>query len=120
MRITKKNLIELFPDEGEELWRLFNNDRELMRHPVAIERKRECYHRLSYYDVKLTVLNAVARLHGVEYIAHVKDTIRENFGISYLNTGDSYCSTICYDHGRDRWSLSCWADFVERYPHKYC
>lgn len=38
-----------------------------------------------------------------------------NESLSYLNTGDSYDLTVCFDSRNCRFSIGSWGDFVERF-----
>lgn len=52
--------------------------------------------------------------HGVEYIESLTDTMRSREGLSYVNMGDTYDTTLIYDHGKGRFVVSSWGDIVER------
>jgi len=49
---------------------------------------------------------------GVEYLRAKNDVYCEQ-GIDYLNTGDTYIATICYDWARGCWRCCSWGDLVE-------
>lgn len=51
---------------------------------------------------------------GVEYIESLTDTMRIREGLSYVNMGDTYDTTLIYDHGKGRFVVSSWGDIVER------
>ena len=57
--------------------------------------------------------------HGVEITRSTYDTQHTFNGLSYLNTGDTYGSTLLYDHGRGKWLLSSWGDIVEKQPRRF-
>jgi hypothetical protein len=64
-----------------------------------------------------SVLRAASRMmdgFDVEYIASSSDTSRNREGLSYVNMGDSYMTTLIYDHGKGRYIVSSWGDIVER------
>lgn len=56
---------------------------------------------------------------GKEYIESKDDTYYECKGITYINMGDSYIPTLCYDHNSGRIFISCWNDIVERNPRRF-
>ena len=120
MRLPSIRTLEsAFPGHGRALRRLLDSDRAVREHPAAIARRRECLHPPSLLDQRLHALNAEAETHGVEYIAHRDDSLRETLGLEYLNTGDSYASTIIFDHARRSWRVTSWGDVVEARPNQY-
>jgi hypothetical protein len=56
---------------------------------------------------------------GKEYIQSKQDTMHKSKGITYINMGDTYVSTLCYDHSSGRIFISCWGDIVERNPRRF-
>lgn len=68
-------------------------------------------------DAKVSrVLDAADKMmntHGVEYIASSEDTYRSRDGLEYVNTGDTYTTTLIYDHGSSRYKVMSWGDIVE-------
>jgi len=69
-----------------------------------------------------TILREADRLlngHGVEYIQSHADTMRSQDGLSYVNMGDTYDTTLLYDHKTGRFSVGSWGDIVERQPRRF-
>jgi hypothetical protein len=116
---STKTLDQAFPGHGRRLREALESNRTVREHPAAIARRDECLNPPSLLDQRLHTLNAIAETHGVEYIAHRDDTMRDNYGLEYLNTGDTYIPTLIYDHSKDRWIVGCWGDIVERNPNHY-
>ena len=56
---------------------------------------------------------------GVEYLEPENYSQHEDNGVYYVNMGDTYISTLCYDAKYDRIFISCWGDIVERYPKRF-
>jgi hypothetical protein len=56
---------------------------------------------------------------GKEYIQSKQDDFLESKGITYVNMGDMYIPTLCYDHSSGRIFISCWGDIVERNPRRF-
>ena len=120
MRLPSIRTLEsAFPGHGRELRTLLESARAVREHPAAVARRAECFHPPSLLDQRLHALNATAETCGVEYIAHRDDTYSETYGIEYLNTGDSYASTLMFDHARGSWRVGSWGDVVERFPNLY-
>jgi hypothetical protein len=63
---------------------------------------------------KLQDISDLLNLHGVEYIAHKDDTFNSSKGIDYVNTGDTYCPTICYENKEEFFFIASWGDIVEQ------
>jgi hypothetical protein len=58
---------------------------------------------------------------GVEYIASSEDTMRTPDGLDFVNMGDTYDTTLVYDHGKGKYLITSWGDIVEadmRLPRK--
>ena len=116
-----KTLESAFPGRGKELRQALKMTRsQLAEHPVGAARIAECYHPPKTYDIRLHVLDSIAKTCGVEYIAHEDDTFHEAYGLEYLNTGDPYSATIIYDHRVSdhrvsRYRVASWGDIVERH-----
>jgi hypothetical protein len=75
-----------------------------------------------YYDIPIVCLikiNRVIEGCGLEYIADVKDDGTNINGVEYINTGDNYTSTFCYDWRNGRIFISCWEAVVENNPKRF-
>jgi hypothetical protein len=61
------------------------------------------------------VINEILGGYGVEQIT---DSQWDNYwcdgGLLYVNMGDAYSPTICYDTRKDQWIVCPWGDIVER------
>jgi hypothetical protein len=66
-------------------------------------------------ECRMSALNELLLTHGVEAIRTSEHIDRYHFDIraSYLNTGDTYNTTILLDHRDSKWLLTSWGDFVE-------
>lgn len=67
----------------------------------------------------LEIANKLMNEFGVEYIAHREDSHRGAFGLEYVNTGDTYKTTLIYNLESGRFLISSWGDIVERNQKKY-
>jgi anion-transporting ArsA/GET3 family ATPase len=68
-----------------------------------------------YYYTPIVCLKSINNLiegSGLEYIADVEDDGINFNGVQYINTGDNYTSTFCYDYSSGRIFISCWEDVV--------
>ena len=116
-----RTLESAFPGHGRALRRLLEDDRAVRQHPAAVARRAECYHPPTLLDQRLHALNAEAETCGVEYIAHRDDgfSADDQHGLEYLNTGDTYATTIIFDHARESWRVASRGDVVEARPNHY-
>jgi hypothetical protein len=66
-------------------------------------------------ECRMSALNELLLTHGVEAIRTSEHIDRYHFDIraGYLNTGDTYNTTILLDHRDNKWLLTSWGDFVE-------
>lgn len=107
-----RRINQAFPGQGAELRKILENYTYARK--IAIDFIDSCYNPPRKYEVKLEALNRIADgACGVEYIAHRDDTFAKNYGLSYLNTGDTYKRTIIYDHYLGSWRVDSWGGIVE-------
>lgn len=109
------------PISARTLRRLIKDEDFLNEQPAAQARIKECYNPPDFLDKLMTVLDGMLDGYGVEYIATARDGFRasEQHGISYVNMGDTYALTACYDHDTDTLWFTCWGNLVEHKPSKY-
>ncbi len=84
--------------------------------PATDSWANSCYNPLPKSDAKLSALNELFEMHGVEPI-RVEGRFDRYYGdvvACYLNTGDTYAPTILLDYQHNRWLLTSWGDFVEQ------
>jgi hypothetical protein len=55
----------------------------------------------------------------VEYIHSREDTAYTRKGLSVVNTGDAYATTLVYDHKTHKFGIAAWGDIVERQPRRF-
>lgn len=78
-----------------------------------------------YRDGKSTLqqvmdfVDALISGHGVEYIRHKKDTMRQAFGITYVNMGDPYIPTLMFVHALGTFHVGSWGTFIEKDSDNY-
>lgn len=88
--------------------------------PKALRKALEAYR-----DDKATLRATMERAdeliggYGVEYIRHKKDTMRTVYGLDYVNMGDTYATTLLFDHATDSFNVGTWVDIVEKYSDCY-
>ena len=79
----------------------------------VIALKKSCYNPPSKAYCIMTALNEIAEAHGVESFSEPGDYSPHKIYVDYLNTGDSYNSTILYD---GRFKVTTIGDYIEKHP----
>lgn len=80
--------------------------------PVTNKWIAACYHKPRRIELILSALNELLECYGVEAFNTRNDPFRAI--AEYLNTGDTYQTTILFRHDTGTFRLSSWGDFVER------
>lgn len=78
--------------------------------PACAQWVRQCYHSPHHVEAELCAIDAVLGTHGVEGLGR-PGRLSPHF--SYCNTGDSYATTVCYNHIKRRYEITSWGDLVE-------
>ena len=103
-----KTLSSVFTDaiQAKKILQMTRNN--LLQTEAGKARDLECWNAPKTYDLRLTVLNALEGLHGVERLSPCKEN--QN-GASYLNAGDSYAPTLIY--WNQSYRVQSVGDFIE-------
>lgn len=115
----KKILIDrlgLTDEQAQKVQNILNGTTDLMTIEAARERQWEAYNDHEPLTLALEALNELLEGFGVEYIRHEDDgyAVGDQYGIEYVNQGDTYAATIMYDHARNCWRVGDWGSIVER------
>ena len=107
-----KTLESAFPGRGATMRRLLESAQAVREHSAAQELERKCYHAPGLAYMRLTALDAEAGTFGIECIYRAGTSPNEP-AFEYLNTGDSYATTLIrWSNGR--YQVASWGDIVER------
>ncbi len=101
-----KTLREVFGDNAVKAKYLLTCDTRVIIGKAAYELRRQSLNPVPKYLIRLSALNELAGLHGIESCESVNDEYAE-----YINTGDMYAATVIYWRGRYR--VQSMGDFVE-------
>jgi hypothetical protein len=74
----------------------------------------QCYHMPNKIELKLAAINEILEGFGVEYIESIDDSCDDPQGLSYINLGDTYTTTVVYDHAVNKFSYIDWGTVVEQ------
>lgn len=66
-------------------------------------------------DTALDTINGLLHGYGVEATRdNEHDHYYQNIGLLYVNMGDTYAPTVCYDTRKNKWYVTAWGNIVER------
>ena len=66
-------------------------------------------------DFALERINTLLGGYGVEAIRdHDFSRYYGDIGLLYVNMGDTYTPTVCYDTRKEKWLVCSWGDIVEK------
>jgi hypothetical protein len=77
----------------------------------------QCYNKPSVNELKLCAINEIMSGYGVEGIEVSSDFFQHfyygNCIASYINLGDTYTTTVLFDHRTEKFYIISWGDFYE-------
>lgn len=114
-----KTLETAFPDKGATLRLLLESTKAVLDHPAVKQWTDQCYNCPTLLERRLVALNAESDGFGVEYISHKDDRFNYQRGLSYINQGDTYTTTIVFDHYSHNWRVIDWGSIIEARPNQY-
>lgn len=95
------------------LRRLIPSEKKTTLYDLSIKAK---YAGTKQVDEVLEQVNKLMKAHGVEAIrGEWVSFYFQDIVLLYVNTGDTYSSTVMYDTERDRFFIGSYGDWVERY-----
>lgn len=123
MRIPKlERWIDAFGEDiGTEAYAYAKCRGACLTHPAVTAWAEKCYHdprdsEDAYAECLMTALNAIIGGYGTEAIeGRYVDRYHFNIQAEYVNTGDTYSTTVLLDHETDRLQITTFGDWVEKY-----
>ena len=116
MTLTKfeQRIVNTWPDKADRVLAIIRGTREhvLATSAAARLRDRQSYHPHETATLKLEALNELLDGCGVEGIPEGHDD--DSPGLSFVNMGDTYDTTIVFVEDRRVWRVTSWGDIVER------
>jgi len=107
VNFTAKDLMKVFKIDSDvslAIMRLVQDKADPKNYPI----------KTLYYDsIQDEVLKAIDLIldgHGVEGVLYPNSQM---YGLSYVNRGDAYDTTICYDSMAEEWLLTSWGEWYE-------
>ena len=109
MRITTAALLRAFPRDLDEF-----------KAKLIADYVRKAGSHKSV-DEALEVADRMLEAHGIEAIrgAEFRNGYYGDIVGLYVNMGDTYNTTVLYDTVADRFHITSWGDWVEKYDRKY-
>lgn len=68
-------------------------------------------------EEKLKAIDSLLWCNGVEYLGHPDDSLNllnGQYGISYVNPGETYQLTVIYHHASEEFYIDSWGNFIEQ------
>ena len=117
--MTIKSLVEklnITLDQAHKLRALIAGKADPRNYDSVDQWYNSCYYKPCDTELVLAACNEVLGGFGVEYIEHESDGFDffSLCGLSYVNLGDTYKTTIIYNHAKDKFVINCWGSFVEK------
>lgn len=116
-----KTLEAAFPGHGKDLRKILEGVAipkgvdKLGKLTLTADWVRTCYHRPTQIEINMHAASELTGMHGTEALfgAQVKWPDME-----YVNSGDTYTTTLIYDYLRGRYLVMSYGDWVEREERK--
>ena len=116
---SEKSLISLMrldKAQAEKVRALLHGDIDPESYQDVNAWVRRCYFKPPYIDRLLCALNEVCGTYGAENLTRVNASYDDRPDYEYLNTGDTYRTTLIYSNLTSSFRLGCWGEIVERAP----
>jgi hypothetical protein len=121
MKPSIKTLEAAFPGHGKAIRMIIDggitsNVRVMaVRYPKTADWVKSCLNWPGQVEVNLRAISELIEAHGTEAI------MGDNFrwpDLVYINMGDSYVTTLAFDHVRDRYLVTSVGDWIEAQERK--
>ena len=113
------NTFQISEDKALRVIDIINGDLDPSSLDDVQDMINRCYGMPNKLYCKLIAINELIAGFGVEYIESNEDSYTNQLGVSYINTGDTYSSTIAFDHHTGQFSLTTYGDTVESDPSRF-
>lgn len=115
-----KTLKPVFGDRAKEARELLTGEgatkRKTRDYASVTQWEREAHGQISYHERLMVALDEIAGTYGVEALM-ARDARWPDY--EYLNSGDTYNTTLLFNHRTKSFSVGCWGDIVERAGNRY-
>ena len=116
--ISDINRVADLSEKASTYWDFRDNQELIEQHfPKTAHWLTSCFnHPTEIEEIQLEMFNELIDGCGVESI-RIEDEWIDNYHMdivaSYVNTGDTYSTTVLLDHDTDRFMVTSWGDFYE-------
>lgn len=113
--------LQIDPATADRIIGLIHGSIDYREHPAVVAWAKQCYHDPRDSDQSrpeciMRAIDAELGTYGVEAIeGRYVDRYHGTIQATYCNTGDTYATTILYDCEDQKYRLTSWGDFVERF-----
>ena len=125
MKINKDDLVNrlnITAEQATNVLKLMALDYEhgdiyavLDQYPNTAAWYQNCFKKPGWYEVEINCINEEIEGFGVVQCGPYLN-MRKGHRFDYINLGDTYTTTICYDKEEGEYILSCWGDLEEEFP----
>jgi len=117
---SKAKLEQSFPGHGAKLRGLLTGDIDPMTYPTVAQWAAQCYNAPRTSELVEKALDAELGTHGVESVTgDTWDRFYCDAVAIYLNTADTYATTLIFDIPAGRWIIADLGSFVDRKQRSY-
>lgn len=109
---AKHDIRAMWPDKASTIERLVDGTLSPETFKSVQEWLRTCYNRPSQTELILHAFNEVIEGYGVEALGEVD--MHDGPPFEYINQGDTYDTTLVYNHRKGTLFVSSWGDVAER------
>ncbi len=117
---SQKRLEGYFPGHGANLRAILDGRKDPETYPAVRAWIEQCYNRPRESELIERALEEELGAYRSEAIeGNTWDRFYLNIVAIYLNMGDTYATTLLFDVNADKWVITTYGDWVERYSKKY-
>jgi hypothetical protein len=117
---SKAKLEQAFPGHGAKLRGLLSGDIDPLTYPAVAQWAAQCYNAPRDSELVEKALDAELGTHGTEAIrGDMWNRFYCDAVAIYLNTGDTYATTLIFDIPARRWIVASLGSFVESKQRTY-
>ena len=102
-----------FPGYGKEVRKALESPRFCRQVLESKDLFNQYYCPPSRIHLRLLACDIILQTCGIEYIRHRDDTCRVNYGLDFLNVGESYQRTLMYDYRLEKFRIDNLGDILE-------
>jgi hypothetical protein len=124
LTVEKLTLCGIDADKANRILTVIRDKRDLSEYifdflekeyPNTYKWVRACLNLPDNIEIKLEMINEIMGGYGIETLSEENWDNYQYPHYSYVNMGDTYATTILFNHVSERWILSSWGDIAEQF-----